>query len=123
MRDPGYIESMTALAQKSHPGAKTMLLYERRGLYCPRPYVIGTPYWQAKYNTPVPSSAGEFYDSLRKNNIQYIILGASVRNPDEIGGEYLPKKEQLMSQINYLVRNKKLNIIWGQGNYFLCRVL
>ena len=123
VRDPGYIEAMTALAEKTPPDSKVMLLYERRGLYCPRPYVIGTPYWQAKYNTPVPLSPGEFYESLRKNDIQYIILGGSSRNPDEIGGKYLKKKEQLMSQISYLVRNKKLSIIWGQGNYFLCRIL
>jgi len=123
VRDPGYIEAMTALAEKTPPDSKVMLLYERRGLYCPRPYVVGTPYWQAKYNTPVPLSPGEFYESLRKNDIQYIILGGSIRNPDEIGGEYLKKKEQLMSQISYLVRNKKLSIIWGQGNYFICRIL
>jgi hypothetical protein len=123
VRDPGYIESMTALAAKTPPDSKVMLLYERRGLYCPRPYVIGTPYWQVKYNTPVAESPEEFYNSLIKDNIQYIILGGSTRNPDEIGGEYLKKKEQLMNQINYLVSNKKLSVIWGQGNYFLCKVL
>ena len=100
-----------------------MLLYERRGLYCPRPYVIATPYLQAKYNTPIPSSPDEFYNSLRKNKIEYILLGGTNRNPDILGGVYLENKEQLMSQINYLIRNKKINIIWGKGNYFLCRVL
>jgi len=49
VRDPGYIESMTALAGKTPQESKVMLLYERRGLYCPRPYVVGTPYWQVKY--------------------------------------------------------------------------
>jgi len=123
VRDPGYIESMTALAGKTPPESKVMLLYERRGLYCPRPYVIGTPYLQVKYNTPVASSPDIFYNSLVKDNIQYIILGGSVKNPDELGGEYLKKKEQLMNQITYLVRSKKLSIIWGQGNYFLFHVL
>lgn len=123
VRDPGYIESMTAIAEKTPQDSRIMLLYERRGLYCPRHYVIGTPYWQAKYNTPVPVNSSKFYNSLRKNNIQYIILGGTVRNPDEIGGEYLKKKEQFMNQISYLVRSKKLKIIWGQGNYFLCQVL
>ncbi len=123
VRDPGYIESMIALAGKTPPGSRVMFLFERRGLYCPRPYVIGTPYWQAQYNTPVPSSAGEFYNSLRNNEIEYIILGGTVKNPDEIGGEYLKKKEQLMRQISDLVRREKLKIIWGQASYFLCQVL
>jgi len=123
VRDPGYIESMAALAEKTPPDSKVMLLYERRGLYCPRPYVVGTPYWQVKYNTPVPANPSEFYNSLRKDKIQYVILGGTVKNPDELGGKYLKKKEQFMNQISYLVRRKKLSIIWVQGNYFLCRVL
>ena len=123
VRDPGYIESMTVLAERTPPDSKVMLLYERRGLYCPRPYVIGTPYWQVEYNTPPASSPGKFYDSLVKNNIKYIILGGTVKNPDELGGEYLKEKEQLMNQVSYLVSNKKLSVIWGHGNYFLCRIL
>lgn len=122
-RDPGYIETMDVLAKKTRPGAKVMLLYERRGLYCPRPYVVGTPYLQAGYNTPVPARANDFYQSLRGNGIQYVFWGGTGRNPDEIGGKYLEEKERLMAQINYLVRNKKLSVLWGRGNYFLCRVL
>ena len=123
VRDYGYIESMVAIADKTPQDSKIMLLYERRGLYCPRPYVIGTPYWQAKYNTPLAPTSETFYDSLIKDNIQYILLGGSVRNPDELGGEYLRKKEKLMKQIKYLVRSKKLKIILGCGDYFLCKVL
>lgn len=122
VRDPGYIESMTAIDAKTPPDSRVMLLYERRGLYCPRSYVIGTPYLQAKYNTPISSNPDEFYNSLRKNKIEYILLGGTNRNPDVLGGEYLEKKEQLMKQINYLVRHKKLSIIWGQGNYFLIKL-
>ncbi len=122
VRDPGYIEAMSALAGKTPPDSRVMLIFERRGLYCPRPHVIGTPYLQAKYNTPSPSTPELLYNSLRKENIQYIILGGSNRNPDELGGKYLKKKEQFMNHINYLVRDKKLSVIWGQGNYFLCRV-
>ena len=123
IRDPGYIESMTAIADKTSPYSRIMLIYERRGLYCPRPYVIGTPYWQEKYNTPLAPGPDSFYDSLVKNKIQYILLGGSRRNPDELGGEYLKSKEEMISQIKYLVRSKKLRIIWGRGNYFLCLVL
>jgi len=123
VRDYGYIESMLAIADKTPPDSKIMLLYERRGLYCPRPYVIGTPFWQAKYNTPLGSNPEVFYNSLIKNKVQYILLGGSNRNPDELGGEYLTKKEELINQIKYLVSHKKLKIINGYGNYFLCKVL
>ena len=64
--DPGFIETMAALDSKTAPGSKVMFLYERRGLYCPRPYVIGTPYWQAEFNTPPAKTPREFYDSLQK---------------------------------------------------------
>ncbi|MDD5697856.1 MAG: hypothetical protein PHH77_04500 [Victivallaceae bacterium] len=120
--DPGYFEIMSSLAQKTHPEAKVMLLFERRGLYCPRPYVIGTPYWQAKYNTPAPPTPEAFYDSLRKHHIQYLILGGSPMNPDELSGKYPAEKERLLNRVNCLVGNGKLSIIRGRNNYFLCRV-
>jgi hypothetical protein len=121
-RDPSYVEAMSALKEKTPADAKIILLYERRGLYCPRPYVVGTPYLQAGYNTPVPAGPDDFYQSLRAAGIQYLLLGGTERNPDEIGGKYLKERERLMAQINYLVRHKKLTVIWGRGNYFLCRV-
>ena len=51
-RDPAYFEAMKALAAKTPADSKVMLIYERRGLYCPRRFVIGTPYFQPEYNTP-----------------------------------------------------------------------
>ncbi len=122
VQDPGYIESMAAIAVKTLPNSRIMLLYERRGLYCPRPYVIGTPYLQEKYNTPPAETPWLFYNSLIKNKIQYVLLGGSIRNPDELGGEYLKKKKKLIGQIKYLVHNKKLSIIWGGGEYLLLMV-
>ncbi|MDD5727158.1 MAG: hypothetical protein PHV59_01220 [Victivallales bacterium] len=121
--DPGFIEAMAALAEKTPPGSKVMFLYERRGLYCPRPYVIGTPYWQAGFNTPPPASAGEFHCNLHKNHIQYLLIGGTRKNPDELGGMYLLKKEQIMMQVSTLVKNGKLKIIWGKNDFFLCQVL
>lgn len=56
--DPGFIETMSALESKTTPESKVMFLYERRGLYCPRRYVIGTPYWQSEFNTPSKNSLG-----------------------------------------------------------------
>jgi hypothetical protein len=122
VRDPGYIESMTAIAGKTPPGSRIMLLYERRGLYCPRPYVICTPYWQEKYNTPPPLTPELFYKSLVKNKIQYVLLGGSRRNPDELGGEYLESKKEFLNKVKYLVSNKKLTIIWGRDEYLLFMV-
>ena len=123
VRDPGYIETMNALADKTPSDSKVMLLFERRGLYCPRPYVIGTPYFQARYNTPPPSNSESLYNLLRANGINYVVLGGTNKNPDELDGEYLEKKELLMKQVSRLVRDKKLSIIFGCDDYFLCRVL
>ena len=121
--DPGFIETMSALENKTAPGSKVMLLYERRGLYCPRPYVIGTPYWQAEFNTPPAKTSREFYNSLNKNKIEYLVIGGSRKNPDELGGKYLLEKEKLMAKVSSLVKQGKLQIIWGRGNFFLCKVL
>jgi hypothetical protein len=120
--DPGFIETMVALEKKTTPGSKVMFLYERRGLYCSRPYVIGTPYWQAGFNTPPAKNDRDFYNSLHENKIKYLVIGGSRKNPDELGGKYLLEKERFMVQVNRLVKQGKLLIVWGQENFFLCKV-
>jgi hypothetical protein len=122
-RDPGYFEAMQALVLKTPVDSKITFLYERRGLYCPRSFVIATPYFQPLYNTPVAPSASEFYHSLLDNNMEYILLGGSNRNPDELGGKYLEGKERIMEQISSLISKGKLRVLWGSGDYFLCQVL
>lgn len=121
--DPGFIETMAALENKTASDSKVMLLYERRGLYCPRSYVIGTPFWQAEFNTPPAKTVRGFYDSLRKNKINYLVIGGSRKNPDELGGRYLLEKEKLLAKVSNLVKQGKLQIVWGKGDFFLCKVL
>ena len=121
--DPGFIETMAALDSKTAPGSKVMFLYERRGLYCPRPYVIGTPYWQAEFNTPPAKTPREFYDSLQKNNIEYLVIGGSRKNPDELGGKFLQEKEKFIAIVSSLIKQGKLQVVWGRGDFFLCKIL
>ncbi len=66
------------------PGSRVLLYLERRALYMPRRYVLGTPFFQAKLLTPIPDSPQKTLDALRAEGIQYVLVYDSYRNPDRL---------------------------------------
>jgi hypothetical protein len=120
-RDKGYMEAMTALSEKTPLDSKVMLLFERRGLYVPRKYVIGTPFFQEQFFTPMPDNFSEIYKVLLKNNIDYILQGASIRNPDHLG-EYNQKNLEFARMLARLIGESKLSLVWFGEGYGLFKV-
>lgn len=78
-RDPGLYKSFETLAVSTPPGAKTLLLMERRGLYCPRPYAIACPGFEPSL-TPVPETPEKLFEKLR--SFDYIIVGNTTQDVD-----------------------------------------
>jgi hypothetical protein len=111
MRDPGYIQAMETLC-RTPKQAKVMLIFERRGLYVPREYVIGTPFFQARFFTPLPQSEKHIYDELQKHNISFILVAPSLRNPDHLK-EYNKKNYIFARMLARLIFAKKLRLVWG----------
>lgn len=111
-RDPGYVKAMETLCRKTPQDAKVMLLFERRGLYVPREYYIGTPYFQSRFFTPVPEDEKDVFRLLHGNNISFILTGPSLHNPDHLS-EYNDKNRMFMQLILRLLRAKKLHLIWS----------
>ena len=78
-REEGLMKVYKYLAEQTPPDAGVLLVFERRGLYCPRPYRNGSPGFQDWFDfTQYPDWIGE----LQKRNIRYLLVAASRKNPD-----------------------------------------
>lgn len=78
-REKGLMKAYTYLAEKTPENAGVLLVFERRGLYCPRPHRNGSPGFQDWFDfTKYPDWIGE----LKKRNIHYLLVAASRKNPD-----------------------------------------
>jgi len=111
-RDPGYVKALEALCNKTPQDARVMLFFERRGLYIPRKYYIGTPYFQSQFFTPHPENEKDILRVLRGNNISFVLTGPSLHNPDHLS-EYNEKNFIFMKQLARLVHAKKLRLVWS----------
>ena len=59
----------------------------------------------------------------KKNNIEYLVIGGSRKNPDELGGKFLQEKEKFIAIVSSLIKQGKLQVVWGRGDFFLCKIL
>lgn len=120
-RDKGYVRAMAAIAEKTPQDSKVMLVFERRGLYMARPYVIATPFYQEKYFTPLPKDSKEIMNIWEKEKIDYVLVGASGVNPDHLE-EYNDIYMQLGELLARLKAANKLEDVWFDDCYGLYKV-
>jgi hypothetical protein len=120
-RDKGYVSAMNALIERTQNDSKIMLMFERRGLYCPRKYILATPFFQAMYFTPVPINHSQVMQVLENNKIDYIMIGSSIVNPDHLE-DYNEANLQLARRVAALIGEKKLEIIWSDDCYNIFKV-
>jgi len=122
-REPDYLAMLDFCSRNIGVKDRTMLLFERRTLYFPGDYVLGTPYFQAKFFTPVPENAQNVYEILKQNRITYLFIGATGRNPDHLES-YDPENMKLTTLLRQLMRENKLSLVNvpDSGDYNLLRV-
>lgn len=122
-QDPEFIEMLDFVGANTPADSRIMLLFERRGLYVPRRYVIGTPVFQERFFTPPPSNAAELLDELHQADVNYLLVGASSRDPDP-----MPYYEELNAvfalQLVELLRAGELELqeVPEGGDYTLLKV-
>ncbi len=121
--DPAYYAMLDHLAQQTPPGSRVMLLFERRMLYLPRPARNGTPNFQQRNFTPVPETADNVLEVLRREKIDYLMLGATERDPDYLT-EFDEDNRRLGLHIRDLLRSGDLALVTvpGGGDYTLLKV-
>ncbi len=97
---PVYLESMAMSNIHVPENGRVMLLYENRGLYLPRDYVIGTPGLQEKYFPIPPQTPEELLKSLHKAGITHVLIGLSSKDPDTL--KILPQRNEKFHMILYV---------------------
>ena len=126
-REREYMNTLSFLADSLPQEARVMLIFDRRGLYMPRDYVLGTPFFQEEYFTPVPDSAEEVYEKLRSDKISHLVIligGESKRNPDPIS-DFDAENEQLTLRLLDLLKQGKIEFVPvpESGRYRLLKVV
>lgn len=126
-REREYMNVLSFLAESLPSDARVMLLFDRRGLYMPRDYVLGTPFFQEAFFTPVPESSGEVYDRFCKDEISHLVIltgGESPRNPDPIS-DFDVQNAQLTDRLLDLMKQGRLEFVPvpESGRYLLLKVV
>ena len=111
------------LSRKTPERSRVLLLFERRGLFVPREYRVGTPYFQERFFTPVPDRADAVLETLRHEGIDYILVGATEQNPEHLE-RYDRENLKLSLHLRSLLRSGALRLVTvpGGGDYTLLAV-
>ncbi len=122
----GLFDSFAILSQVSKPDDKVMLLFEKRTLHCPRPYVIGSPLYQAVYFTPPPQGADDevdkaVLDGIARSGAKFILLRLNFDKEEALPSVH-ERIEPFWKSLERLVLSKRLATIWTGKNYALLKV-
>ncbi len=122
-RDPEYFTMLDHLSKNTPGGSRVLLLFERRGLYVPRSYRIATPHFQEEFFTPVPDTPEAVLKVLHDSGANYLLVGGSNRNPDELE-VYNPENTKLAQHLIQLLRAGSLRLVEvpGSGAYNLLQI-
>lgn len=107
-----YLAACEAIAEHTPPDARVLLLFEHRGLYVPRDYCIGTPYFQSEFFTPPDSvrSAAEFLAPLQRAGITHVLIGFNADDPDRLDA-YL-ERTRAFQRLLVSMRGLRLVPLW-----------
>ena len=109
-RDRPLLATLDYLARETPPESRVLLVAERRGLYLPRPYLLGSPCFQELLLTPLPATAAETWAQLRRHGVDYVLFFDSRRNPDRLP-QYNELYWELGRQLHELLRQGKLELV------------
>ena len=118
--DRDYLPLVQSVAEHTPPDAKLMLLFEHRGFYLPRSYIIGTPFFQEAGFTPPEhfADASRVMDVLSSSQFTHVILTSKPTGPDQ-PQEWLDRLEPFFAGFQQLVDQEKLRPIWRSERYLL----
>lgn len=120
---PGYLKSVDIVNTKLPQNTRIMLVFENRGLYFNKKYVIGTPFFQEKFFTPPEqiSESSQIMDVFKREKITHVLIGLSDIDPDRLP-EYLDRTAGFAKLLGSLVENKQLKKIWEDEGFGIYEV-
>lgn len=118
-----YIPLVQALRTHTPEHARLLLLFEHRGLYLPRPYLIGTPFFQPGGFTPPEQFAHQqaLLEFLQAEGITHVVMTKSLVGPDR-SPAWFERLEPLFRGIEECVAAGKLDVAWTSEDYVVFAV-
>jgi len=111
-----YVPLLDFLRTETAAESRVLLLFENRGLYVPRDYIIGTPFFQAELFTPPEGiSATGIVSELRRLGVSHVLTNFSIDDPDRLP-EYLARSNGLARSLGELAENGVLKKVFSRGN-------
>lgn len=117
--DSRYVPLVQALADRTPPEARLLLVFEHRTLYLPRPAEIGTPFFQAKYRLlEAASSPARLAESLRRGGFTHLVLARSPIGPDQ-GADWWDRTEPLLRTIEQGIAGGTFRTLWESETHLI----
>jgi hypothetical protein len=114
----GYLKAIHMANAKLPQDAKLMLVFENRGFYIDKNYVIGTPFFQAEFFTPPEqiTEPSQIMAILKQNKITHVLIGLSESDPDRLS-EYLDRTASFAKMLGSLIETMRLKKIWEDEGF------
>jgi hypothetical protein len=95
-----YVQACQGILNNTPADAKVLLLYEQRGLYVPRAYLVGTPGFQERLFTSLERNPTEedFLETFRTEHITHVLVAFDIRDPDRME-KYMREAEVFLAPI------------------------
>ena len=121
--DRVHLPLVQGVLEHTPANARLMLLFEHRGFYLPRPYVIGTPVFQeAGFSPPEQFNAPEHIMAvLEREGITHVVMTNAPAGPDQVPG-WFDRLESFLLAFGQCVREDRLRVVWQSERYVLLEV-
>jgi hypothetical protein len=108
-----YLRAVDAMLKELPEKSRTLLLFEERGLYMPRPYAIGTPFFQSARLTPPDEATPEkLLATLEAGAFSHLYLRSPEDCPDLVKS-YFERSAALWKAVAELERSGRLKLVWS----------
>lgn len=118
-----HLPAVEAVAARTPPDAKIMLLFEHRSLYIPRECQIGTPLFQERFFSPVPryTEPDRILEVLAENQFTHALVARDRVGPDQAPGA-AAQLAPFLQALDRCVRQGQLEPVWRSEHYLLLKV-
>jgi len=108
-----YLTACARIRDLTPINAKVMLIYEQRGLYVPRAYVIGTPYFQERFFTPPSEIASDddLMGELHRAKVTHVLVAFESKDPDRME-KYVELRQPFQDRLERLILANRLKTRW-----------
>lgn len=117
--DSRYVPLVQALADRTPPEARLLLVFEHRTLYLPRPAEIGTPFFQAEHRLlEAASSPAQLAETLRRGGFTHLVLARSPIGPDR-AADWWERTEPLLRAIEQGIADGTFRTLWESETHLI----